>query len=246
VNCVKCGYTLDGLAIPGTCPECGTSYEGDLNGPGKHLPDPVWSEGAVVCLACSYSLQGLEAPGLCPECGAAYEARQLVIAGVPRSIGGGSPPRRILAAVLLIGGIAFVYTWPILLSISWLLCLMAATLVVGPLVYLLATSRRERRGVERFVLTPSGITRIPLRGDAGAPGAHDLAFTPWGDANAVELRQISTVWRRLRIGRRSGHDRITGVIFDAGIRCPGGVEARVRQEIERCIARATPSTPAAV
>ena len=113
----------------------------------------------------------------------------------------------------------------------------AQTGTTGGLVGLLLTSRRERGGAERFVVSPVGIVRLPL----GNPGEHerlDSVVIPWREAMTVDLRQISPVWYRLRIGTFAPGGRVSSAIVDAGIRCTDLLAPDVRRTIEWHLARA--------
>lgn len=183
------------------------------------FPDPSWADAAPMCIACGYSLVGLAAPGVCPECGAMFESRHMVLCGVPRRTVT-SPYRRAAWAVVLLAAVGFSQTFPLLiLAVSGWITLATLIAILGALALLVATGPRERHGAERFLIARSGIARIPL---AAAPGGArpEGNWIPWADADTVELRRVSPNWKRLRIGRRGPHGRLTTTVFEAGIRCP--------------------------
>ncbi len=182
-----------------------------------------------MCAACGYSLEGLGAPGRCPECGLAFEARQMVLEGVPNRMRGSAPWRRVAWGVLIVLGVLHSYTWMLQLQHSWSFFLIVSILCLGGLAVMLLTSRRERQGTERFVVTPSGIQRLPKTADAGS-ALLDPLFVAWGESDHVELKRISMVWRRLRVGRLEG-GALRGVVFDAGVRCPDALGEDVLREI---------------
>jgi hypothetical protein len=195
------------------------------------LPDPQWQDRAAICIACGYSLEGLAIEGCCPECGAVYTARQLVIAGVPTRAGAGGW-RSAAWAVLIVVGVIHAYTWTLQLMLSPWVAVFVTFGFFGALIALVSTNKRERGGTERFVITPGGIQRLPMKFDAGSTRL-DSIYVPWGAADDIELRRISSVWRRLRIGKRVR----TGIdpIFDAGIRCPDAMAAEVHSIIAGAI-----------
>jgi hypothetical protein len=184
------------------------------------LPDPTWTEAAEVCIGCGYALSGLPVPGRCPECGAHYEARQLILAGVPRSASGVSPLRRAAWVVLFCAMALLSQIWPIFLSPGrWIIAVVILGGILSGMAFLLLTSQRERHGSERFCITPSGIARVPATFDPAAQRL-DSAFIPWSDCDAFDLKRVSPYWRRLRIGRKAVKAGFAAVRFDAGIRCP--------------------------
>jgi hypothetical protein len=66
----------------------------------------------------------------------------------------------------------------------------------------------------------------------------DSVLVPWAAASAVELRRISPVWYRLRIGTPADHGRVSDAILDAGIRCTDELAPEVRRTIEWHLAHA--------
>jgi len=182
------------------------------------LPDPQWTELAELCIRCGYCLRGLPVPGRCPECGAPFEARQLVLAGVPHNRARGRPFRTALWIAAVLAATVFSSVWAMLIFIWWALPLIILVVLVGYFVALLVTSPRERRGTERFVLSPGGVARMPA--EATRAINLDAVFIPWEGCNSYELRRVSAVWYRLRIGQSAVvGGPIRDVIFDAGIRC---------------------------
>lgn len=196
----------------------------------RPLPDPEWADPEF-CVCCGYCLTGLSAPSRCPECGTPFLEKTLVLHGVPRSAAGTSPIRRVAWVLLIVAAGTYSQIWAFLLIRYWVLAVIFACGLVGGLVGLLLTSRRERGGAERFVVSPVGIVRLPLEN----PGEHerlDSVVLPWGDAMAVDLRRISPVWYRLRIGAFAPGGRVTSAIVDAGIRCTDLLAPEVRRTIE--------------
>lgn len=201
----------------------------------RGLPDPIWTDRASICVACGYSLEGLPAPGACPECGSAYDARQLILAGVPNSNSGSSIPRRLAWAAVVVIGVAHTLLWPVQLALNWTVLVAVTAGLAGAVAYLLVTGPRDRGGTERFVVTPAGIWRTPPSANLTETG-RGSALVPWEGADGVESKRISAVWRRLRIGHRSG-GRLGRVVFDAGIRCPDARVGEVLATIEQCMWR---------
>lgn len=205
----------------------------------KTLPDPRWDATSKFCAACGYSLDGLGEAGACPECGTRYSAFQLVLAGVPNRKSNRFTPRSLAWGVVVVGWMLHAYGWGLEMLFSrWLVLVVTAALAAG-LIWLIATGKRERQGLERFIVTPTGIQRVPFKFDAGSDG-FDAVFIPWDGADGVELRRISNVWRRLRIGTRHGA-RLRRIVFDAGIRCPDSMAAQVQALIAQALAGEVPA-----
>jgi hypothetical protein len=196
----------------------------------RPLPDPAWA-APEFCVCCGYCLTGLTPPGRCPECGAPFVEKQLVLYGVPRSAAGTSVARRVAWVVLIIATGICSQTWILLLRFSWVLAGTIGTAIVGGLIALVLTSRRERGGAERLVVSPLGMVRVPLA-DPAERERLDSVVVPWAGARSVELKRISPVWYRLRVGTFAPGGALTGVILDAGIRCSDAQAADVRQTIE--------------
>jgi hypothetical protein len=204
------------------------------------LPDPDWTDAAIACTGCGYSLRGLPVPGRCPECGHGYEARQLILAGIPAAIAPGSPMRGIAWAAIITLGVVQAYTTMLQVAfLHWTVPLGLVTLIVGAVVAMLLTGPRERRGTERFCITPAGLARLPAHFDP-ASARFDNAMIPWSSCDAVDLKRISPVWRRLRIGRAAPNGKLTDVRFQAGIRCPDAAADIVLSTIRQYLAPPTP------
>ena len=73
-SCYRCGYSLEGLALRGRCPECGERYVSGVV--------PVWLDHHAIphCNRCGESLRGLPRRGNCPGCGDWYDGARLVMA----------------------------------------------------------------------------------------------------------------------------------------------------------------------
>lgn len=208
------------------------------------LPDPRWDAASKLCAACGYSLDGLGEIGTCPECGTRYAAWQLVLAGVPHRKSDRLTPRSLAWGFLVVGWVLHAYGWGVEMMLSrWLVLVVTAALGAG-LVWLLATGKRERQGLERFIVTPTGIQRVPFKFSAGSE-RFDGTFIPWNGEDGVEVRRVSSVWRRLRIGRRHGKG-LRGVVFDAGFRCPDAMADQVQVQIVRLLAGELPTVDRAL
>lgn len=196
-----------------------------------NLPEPQWSDAASFCVSCGYALDGMPAPWNCPECGMAYEARQLVLHGVPNRARSTSPLNRALWIFAIADAAVLGTIWPLILYTSGLLLLAMILALAAVVIWNLATNRRERGGVERFVITPTGIARMPLQasGDAANRGT---VFLDFGGANDIDWKQVSPFWARLKVGTRLRGRSLHRVIFDAGVRCPQHIAPAVVAEIQ--------------
>lgn len=199
-------------------------------GKSQPLPDPFWSEGASICIGCGYSLDGLAAPGSCPECGVGFEAKQLVLAGIVRSASGGRWWRTLLWVTF--GILAYIHsvTWVFQVAFSWAFFLFNTIVIVGGIIAMVKTGKRERSGTERLVISPGGIARLPMAFEPGGERL-DSVLVGWGRADGVVLDRVSPVWKRLRVGRWEGR-RLREVVIDAGVRCPDAMDDMVRRTIE--------------
>lgn len=197
------------------------------------LPDPQAGPPSALCASCGYSLAGLAAPGTCPECASPFSESSLVLAGVPNRSSSQRSPRAIAWGAVIVGFALLAYTFPLLVMISGWLFLAALAGLAGTFVWLLATSRRERQGKERFIITPAGIQRVPFNFDPASTRLDSL-FLPWNGADTVELTRVSAFWRRLRIGKAVA-GRIDRPLLDAGIRCPDAMAPQVLHAIQESL-----------
>src|SRR5262249_34896677 len=153
-----------------------------------------------ICIACQYQLQGLAVEGLCPECGTPYSARRLELQGIPAAASRGPWWRRVVWIGLVVMGVLLSQFLPVLIialgSLGAWASLFILPLLSAGLIFMAAASRRERRGSERLIFSPGGIGQLPIK--LAADGTQsDSVFTPWGAANAVELKRVSAFWRKL-------------------------------------------------
>jgi hypothetical protein len=204
------------------------------------LPDPVWTSLTGLCVVCGYSLDGLAAPGRCPECGAPFDLRQLVVCGVFEGSRGGWTVRTWGWVGLSVSLFILIQCMVPMLAWSWEVTLALLLALVGGVIWMIASNKRERSGSERFVFSGAGIARLPLKQPTSGVKL-DSAFVPWGNASVVELQKISPVWWKLRIGEPSG-EAVTWV-FKAGVRCPLEGADRLRGEI-RALMESASAAPA--
>ena len=218
-ECRRCGYALAGLGAAGesvTCPECGEVHHDRA------------------CLRCGYSLAGLPDAGGCPECGERFAEQSLILAGMPKAVTSGG--RRAAWAALIVTAVVIIQFW--FLIPGWVLLVMGLCVLFG-LPAMLVTSTRERTGVERFIVSPGGICRIPFKvpkaRKAPQTGAVDALFIPWGTSNAVRIKRVGPFWKRVQVGRISPSGVFKDVVFEAGVRCPDASAELVRATVQGLI-----------
>jgi hypothetical protein len=182
------------------------------------LQDPVWTDAADLCIGCGYSLRGLAAPGKCPECGAEFGTGQLVLTGIVNRSRRTSPARRAAWTAVITGAILLSLFWIVLLVFNAVLLIATVIAVGGGLIALWITGPRERSGIERLVMAPAGIARVAIRTPTDQ-NRLDTIYTPWGNANSVEITRVSPVWRRVKVRIVESGAGVTSTIFDAGFRC---------------------------
>lgn len=158
-----------------------------------------------------------------------------MLAGVPRRASV-SRSRAALWCLLVAAWFFGLQLFPLLIHFGGEWLLLGLLALVGATLAMVLTGKRERRGVERFLIDSSGVTRLGLH--AGKPGSTpDPVFIPWGEADSVDFQKVSPVWRRLRIGTRADGGRLTAVVFDAGVRCPEAIAEKVAAAIATRIRR---------
>ena len=188
-------------------------------------------------------------------------AAYLVLYGVPRSMTrGGSPTwRRVVWIVLFVGFLLCTQLAPLLIGFveasfgtAGLVGLfsfggLAGLALVGVLIFMIATGRRERDGVERADRDAPGrrACRAAARAEDPSQADGESGLAPWGAADTVEITRISPVWHRLRIGV-GAMGRVHQVTFEAGIRCPEQWAPLVQHELQTRLAEAPrPDAPPA-
>lgn len=204
------------------------------------LPDPAWQSTPGVCLRCAYDLKDLAAPGVCPECAWAFDASCLLVYGIPET-GGGPLWRRFAWAALGLVTVILMTIWPVLFLMWWPAPLLVLAACGGGIFYLLSTSKRERRGTERLLFSPSGLARAALKLTEDGR-AEEGIVVPWGAGAAVSIERIGPFWAKLSLVTHTDDGRQS--TFRAGIRCPQAMIPTVLSTIN-AYARGESPSPAA-
>ncbi len=181
--------------------------------------DPPGRIHLEACPRCDYLLTGLPAIHRCPECGLEYDDRTFVLTGISRGTSNMSAGRKVAWLFVCLG--AFVF--PDLLLVAFatitttILTILLAVTWLGFIVYLIFTSRRERRGIENFIFTAGGFGYCAdLK--PGIPG--DSRMIPWLAVDKVIIDRKGPNWHRIRMGMGDGRGRrLSQVCFDVGVRC---------------------------
>jgi len=198
----------------------------------------------TLCPACGYSLEGLPAVHRCPECGFAYDERSFTLLGVTRGASGMPARRKIL------------WLFVAIVTTFWLNCIMVMVTSFGSqpsilfglvgigwvvaVIYLLATGRREKKGMERFIFTAGGYGSF-VTSEGEAPT--DFGLRPWVSTHSVQLERKSPRWQRIRIYSQCGSDGKpwSAPEFDAVVQLDPTQAEWVRQVLAERISQATAS-----
>ena len=206
------------------------------------LPEPSFVQHAPFCLCCGYNLEGLPPPpGACPECGVAYINDHLMLVGIPKHMTKNtSPIRRVIWGAFLAMAIGFYFLWGFLVfSYPWVAAAWAAA-ILGCLVWLLATSQRERAVYERFVITSGGIARLPYKMLEGETNI-DTVYAAWGSADSFVIERVGPYWKRLVIGNVDVNNKVVNPVFEAGFRCSDENAMLVRTAMEQAMRKSRPA-----
>lgn len=200
------------------------------------LPDPQFLDPPTWCLACGYALDGIPAPGACPECGQRFPAAYLVLGGI---VQGSSRNRGRSALWIGLGAAWYILgSFGIMLAImiSPALALALVVVLVGSVVVMIMTSKRDRRGSEQLVFSHGVIGGRSIEKTKKKGKKKNAPANTAGEVDRIapglsfELRRVSPVWRSLRIGSANGN-RVKSAVFRAGVRCTDQDEAMVRSAI---------------
>lgn len=192
------------------------------------------------CPSCEYSLQGLPSAGNCPECGFSYDEQTIELTGISRGISTLSPMRRIMWIIVGIGAAFGPMPLFFIMSKSYLQIplFIIATLWLCILVYLLITSKSERKGMEKFLFTAGGFGPNHLT----EGHINTIEFTNWSQANEVRVQRKGATWYRVQIGccDQPG-SKFRRVLLDAGMRLDQDSAREFEAFANKCIATAIPS-----
>ena len=170
------------------------------------------------CPRCEYSLIGLPAQHRCPECGFEYDGRTFVLTGISRGATSIQTGRKLMWLFVAFGAWLGFSLIGLLVTAapSWMpLALMM--LWAGLFVYLVFTSRRERRGLERVLFAAGGFGYFA---NVSSGVVTEAKMVPWQEVDTVVIERKGANWHRIRIGSAAGiGGKLTQVRLDLGIRC---------------------------
>jgi len=197
-----------------------------------HLPDPLWTALPQRCLSCNYLLTGLSSPGRCPECGFQWGEQTLILNGVANSSTGTPLWRKVSMAVSGLCAVGMSMFWPVLFFLPPMVGTFLVVVCIGVLIYLIASGKRQRRGVEQFIFVDKQFAQCAV---ADCDEADNLLYD-WQQINRVELKRISPVWYRLRLGWiHESHRYMSRVVLSIGFRCPDELAESVKDYLQNCI-----------
>lgn len=198
----------------------------------SQLPDPAWQAAPKACVGCGYPLADLAGRSVCPECGTSYEASTIVLYGVPRGGTASSPARRALWIIVAIFNIFLIQFWFLVIQVSGVFFLLCFIVGMAGLIAMIVTSKRERRGVERYVIGTTHVFRAmsdlgkdAAKSAAGRDGddagarSLDAVAIPFTPTTGFRLDRVSAFWYRLRLGTLTPAGTLEQVVLDTGVRC---------------------------
>ncbi len=186
---------------------------------------------------CGYSLEGLPVRHRCPECAFEYDEWTFALSGISRGTSSVSPARK--------------WGWFLVIFVAWLgfsgvglIAMggpqaMLAALGVGAIwlllfVYLLRTSKRERRGVETFLFAAGG---FGFCADLESGQRDDNRLIDWADVDTVIVDRKGREWHRIRIVSGDASWLFdANTHLDVGIRCDEPTAAWIRDVLTERIA----------
>ena len=172
-----------------------------------------------VCPRCEYSLIGLPLNHRCPECGFEYDERTFVLAGISRGTTSIRLGRRWLWILVAIGSwLGFSFSG-LLIASSTARSIAPAIGVVwlGLVLYLVFSSRGERKGIEYILFAPAGFGYVA---DVIVGSGAEAHLISWPEVDTVIVDRKSAHWHRIRIGsvNRPG-GRLKQIRLDVGVHC---------------------------
>ncbi len=205
------------------------------------LPEPSFVQHAP-CLCCGYSLESLPPPpGKCPECGVEYVSDYLMLIGIPKHMTKDSSlMRRLIWAMFVVMTVAFYFLSGVLFLYYPWIAATCALAIVACLIWLLATSQRERGAYERFVITSGGIARLPYKIQEGETNI-DTVYAAWGSADSFVIERVGPYWKRLVIGNVDVNNKVINPVFEAGFRCSDENAMLVRTAMEQAMRKSRPA-----
>lgn len=207
--CCRCGYSLEGIAAPGVCPECGLGFDDGVSalmvhGVPREAGGPRWRKAVWVLIAVGafVFVQGMVLWIKYPLLALGWLG---MVVGASVAMAMTNTQRRTGTEVIVFSRFGISH-WPM-------------------------KKLKKSKKLAKLIEDDGG------NRDAGAEGRNDRMFTPWqGTQRGVSIKRISSYWSRLKIRSvdEFGKERIE---LDTGFRCQAGDIPMIERVIDRLAAR---------